>query len=96
MNRKPLTGACSECGMLIEFPADSIGLTVPCPYCGKPTELLLAPPPTEPAVPRRMIVWTVIAGLILAFGLAACLLALNLLPKWMNRTKAPSAEHVRP
>jgi hypothetical protein len=31
---------CGHCGGHLEFPADAIGQTIPCPHCGKRTELL--------------------------------------------------------
>ena len=39
-----------------------------CPRCGKQTELTLAAPRVESAVPRKAIVWTVVALVILALG----------------------------
>jgi hypothetical protein len=70
MNRtKPLTGACSECGGAIEFPAELVGTATQCPHCRKQTELRLAMPPEEPAVPRKVIVWTAITAGILVLGL---------------------------
>ena len=63
---KRLQGACSECGGSIEFPAELVGTMTQCPRCGKQTELLLSAPPEEPSVPRKAIIWTVIAVTILA------------------------------
>jgi hypothetical protein len=40
----------------------------PCPRCKKQTELTLAVPSEEPAVPRKLIVWTIVAVVILALG----------------------------
>src|ERR1041384_7114944 len=63
MNRtKYLKGECGQCGGHLEFPAEATGLTTDCPHCGKPTELLLARPREEPAVSRRVIVWTASAA----------------------------------
>src|SRR5439155_22920642 len=89
MNRtKYLKGECRECGGHLEFPAEAAGLTTDCPHCGKPTELLLAAPPEEPSVPRKAIVWTVSAILILSLGLAGALVALNRAQKWAARQQS--------
>jgi len=64
---KRLQGQCQHCGGSLEFPAENIGLMAPCPHCGQQTELMLAIPPQEPLVPRRVIVWTAITvGLLIA------------------------------
>ena len=74
---KYLKGECEHCSGHIEFPADSIGMSVDCPHCGKQTELRLAAPPEEPTVPRRVIIWTAIAILILVGALVAAMLGLD-------------------
>jgi hypothetical protein len=69
MNRtKRLKGVCGGCGGSIEFPAELVGTMTQCPRCGRQTELLLAAPPEEPAVPRKVVLWTVVAIVILALG----------------------------
>ena len=78
MNRtKYLKGACQHCGEHLEFLADQIGMVVACPHCGKETELMLPRPPEEPAIPRRAIIWTGIAAVILGLGLAGAMVALK-------------------
>ena len=62
---KRLTGACSECGGAIQFPAELIGTMIQCPRCRKQTELTLPELPEEPTVPRKVIVWTVVAVVVL-------------------------------
>ncbi len=62
-----------------------VGTTTQCPYCGQATELLLAAPQSEPAIPRRAIVWTVVAVLVLLVGLALALVALNHAQQWAAR-----------
>ncbi len=79
---KYLKGPCAHCGGNIEFPAELIGTGTECPHCGKPTELLLAAPPQEPAVPRRVIVWTAVAVVILGVGVAGALVALHRAQRW--------------
>src|SRR5947207_1581642 len=86
---KYLKGECAHCAGHIEFPADSVGLTTDCPHCGKPTELLLAAPPEQPALSRRTIVWTSIAVLILGLGLVGALAALNLAKKRLAARNQP-------
>ncbi len=74
---KYLKGECTHCGGRIEFSVDAIGTTVDCPHCGKATELTLATPPEESSEPRKAIVWTVVAVLILGLGLAGAMAALK-------------------
>lgn len=74
---KHLRGECQHCGGHFEFPAESIGLQAPCPHCGQQTELLLERPPEEPSLPRRVIVWTVAAIIVLGLGLVGAVLALK-------------------
>jgi len=59
-----------------------------CPYCGQATELRLATPPHEPSVPRRVLVFTAVAVLILVFVLVACFVAL----KWAESRRNRPAE----
>ena len=74
---KYLKGPCQHCGGRLEFPAESIGLVAPCPHCGEETELMLATPKSESVIPRRAIVWTWIAVVVLALGLAGSIVALK-------------------
>jgi hypothetical protein len=70
-------------------------MTIDCPHCGKPTDLLLAVAPEQPSVPRRVIFWTVFTVLILILGLGAALVALNKAQKLVGRptttTPVPAA-----
>ncbi len=86
---KRLAGPCRHCGRTIEYPAHLVGTTAKCPYCGEVTELLLATPPSEPSVPRRVIVFSIIAALILVLGLAACFLALKWAQSHSSRPAPP-------
>ena len=74
---KRLRGVCSECGGPIEFPAELVGTLATCPRCRKQTELMLALPPEEPALPRKVIIWTVVTALILVSGLIATVVGLK-------------------
>jgi hypothetical protein len=64
-------------------------MPIPCPHCGQMTELMLAVPPQEPLVPRKVILWTLVALLILGLGLAGTLLALDQAKKLAVRQKQP-------
>jgi hypothetical protein len=74
---KRLTGVCSECSGSIEFQAELIGTVATCPRCRKQTELMLASPLAEPAVPRKAIIWTVVTAGILVVGLIVTLVGLK-------------------
>src|SRR5215475_8329308 len=88
MNRtKYLKGECQHCHGHIEFPAESAGLTIDCPHCGKQTELLLALPKDEPAIPTATIVYTAIAVLILGTGLAGAIVALKMAQRKIGHKK---------
>lgn len=71
MPSKTLQGPCAHCGCPIVYQAELVGTTTACPYCGKTTELSLETPPSEPTVPKRVIIWTSLAVLILVIGLVA-------------------------
>ena len=88
---KHLKGFCTECGGPIEFLAEAIGTTAQCPRCRKQTELLLAPPPTEPIVPRKVIVWTVVTSVVLICGAIAVVLGLKHFEKLAAQQKPRSA-----
>jgi hypothetical protein len=75
---KYLKGECQHCHGHIEFPAESAGLTINCPHCGKPTELLLALPKDEPTVPLATIIYTIVAVVILVAGLIGAIVALKM------------------
>lgn len=62
-----------------------------CPRCGKQTELRLALPPEGPGVPRKGIVLTVVAVLILIAGLVASLVALKRFERLVARQKERAA-----
>ncbi len=84
---KYLKGECQHCHGHIEFPAESAGLTIDCPHCGKQTELLLALPKDEPTIPRATIIYTVIAVIILAAGLAGAMIALKMAQRKVGHKK---------
>jgi hypothetical protein len=88
MNKtKYLKGACQHCGGHLEFLAEHIGMAVPCPHCGTETELTLLLPPDEPTVPRRALIWTGIAVVILGLGFGGALMALKRAQRWAEQQK---------
>ena len=74
---KRLRGECQHCGGSLQFPAESIGLMAQCPRCAEETELMLAMPPQEPLIPRKVMVWTVITVTLLVAGFVYFLAQLN-------------------
>jgi hypothetical protein len=92
MATKYLKGECQQCGGHLEFPALAVGTVIDCPHCGQPTELLLAAPRTESAVPGKAIFWTAVAVLILGLGVIGSLAALKQAQKWaaLQKHAAPS------
>jgi hypothetical protein len=89
---KNLSCSCTECGRAIEYPADLIGTTAQCPHCGKTTELLLETPPQEPFLPRRVVIWSIIAAVILLLGLAGVFYALKRSENWILQHKSTSGQ----
>lgn len=88
MNRtKYLKGPCQQCGSNIEYPAELIGTTINCPHCGQSTELQLARPPVQPTVPRRVILWTAAAALILVLGFLGSIIALKRVERLAARAR---------
>src|SRR3954465_6292282 len=84
---KYLKGECTHCGGHLEFPAEAAGMTANCPHCGQQTELLLERPKDEGGIPKRIIIWTVIAVLVLGGGFGAAIYALKRAQSWAERKK---------
>jgi hypothetical protein len=93
---KYLKGECQHCNGHLEFLADHIGMVVPCPHCGQETELLLVQPREDSAVPRRAIIWTGIAVLILGLGLAGAVMALKRAQRWAETQKLQATAQAAP
>jgi hypothetical protein len=88
MNRtKHLAGVCSECGGSIEFQAELVGTMATCPRCRKQTALMLPAAPEEPAVPPRVIFWTVVTVVILVLVLGVTLVGLKRFEKLAARER---------
>ena len=82
---KYLKCACGHCGGKIEYPAEGIGSTIPCPHCGTPTELTLEAPADLAADKSHTSKWIVAGVFILVLGvlgvISAVLIATRLLKK---------------
>ena len=46
-------GSCSRCGGHLEFPAEAVGQSAPCPHCGQTTGLFAAISPEKPRISGR-------------------------------------------
>ena len=88
MNMKQLRGQCQHCGGRFDFPAEIIGNPGTCPHCGKDTEMMLERPKVESDVPKRMVIYSVLAVVILGLGLVAATVALKR-ARSMARSKNP-------
>ena len=66
---KNLRGQCRHCGGRFDFPAAQIGTMGDCPHCGRTIEMMLETPKTESAVPRRVVVYSLLAIALLGLGL---------------------------
>jgi hypothetical protein len=88
---KRLTGVCSECGGSIQFPAELVGTMSQCPRCRKQTELTLADPPQEPALPRKAIAITAGAVVILVAALIVTVVGLKYFEKLAANQKDRAA-----
>lgn len=84
---KYLKCACASCGGHIEFPADAIGSTVPCPHCGWQTELTLDAPPVLATRSSRSLKWIIAGGVILLLGVIGVVAALIVTSRVMKRAR---------
>ena len=90
---KYLKCLCAHCGGHIEFPAEGVGLTAPCPHCGRQTELSLEIP--QAAVKRRSLKWFIAGVVILAIGIIAVVSAL-FVAESLAKKSHPSSAGTRP
>ena len=86
---KNIQGQCEHCRQPFSFPAESIGLSATCPHCGQETELMLATPEFEPALPRKALILGLVALLILVLGLLGSLAALKRARNMVHDQKGP-------
>jgi hypothetical protein len=94
---KNLHGECQHCAGPIEFHAEHAGTTAACPHCGQQTDLVLAAPPEEASpVPKKAIVFTVLAVLILGGGLFAANFALKRAQRFQAQRQSAPVEAAPP
>ena len=73
-NRDFVKGECRQCAGHLEFPADAIGQTVPCPHCGQTIQLGVAGPPRKSRQLRRWRLIIVVSVCFVAIGLTGLFL----------------------
>ncbi len=78
---------CDHCGGHIEFPADGIGATIPCPHCARPTELALEIPAHLIQRPGRGRNWFIAGTIILVVGVVAIVAILITAQRLMKKTR---------
>lgn len=78
---------CDHCGGHIEFPADGIGATIPCPHCARPTELALEIPAHLIQRPGRGRKWFIAAAIILVVGVVAIVAIMNKAQHLMKKAR---------
>ena len=83
---------CAQCGGRIEFPAEGIGLTTPCPHCGWQTELTIETPAPMDVGPSRSRKWLVAGVVILAVGFIAAVGAVLVAQKLAKKSRAQPSE----
>ncbi|HTD67298.1 MAG TPA: FxLYD domain-containing protein [Candidatus Limnocylindria bacterium] len=85
---KFLKCACGNCGGKIEYPAEGIGSTIPCPHCSWPTELTLEEPASLVAEKSRTSKWVLAGVLILFLGVLGVVGALLIAPRLLKKARA--------
>jgi hypothetical protein len=88
---KFLKCGCGNCGGRIEFPAEGIGSTIPCPHCGWQTELTLEVPTVQSTPSPRSLKWIIAGGVILLVGTAAVVAILITARRTMEKSQARNA-----
>lgn len=84
---KYLKCACDNCGGKIEYPAEGIGSTIPCPHCGTPTELTLEAPADFSADKSHTSKWIVAGVLILLVGVLGVISAVLIAPRLLKKAR---------
>ena len=86
---------CDHCGGHIEFPADGIGATIPCPHCARPTELALEIPAHLIQRPGRGRKWFIAGAIILVVGTIAIVAILVTAQRLIKKTREKNEEFGR-
>jgi hypothetical protein len=89
---KFLKCACESCGGGIEFPAEGIGSTVPCPHCGWHTELKLENPVVQTDPSSRSLKWIIAGAVILCVGFVAIVVILVTARRMMEKARRDQSE----
>ena len=90
MNRtKQLQAVCSRCGGPIRCPAELIGTQTQCPHCRQQADLRLPAPALESSAPRKLVIVSVMAIVLLVLSLAACLIGLRWVQRHQQHHQAP-------
>ena len=69
MSEKYFKCTCAHCGGHLEYPAEGVGQTIPCPHCHQPTELILELPEMASVHSGRSLKWMVAGIVILLIGI---------------------------
>jgi hypothetical protein len=86
--KKYLKCYCDHCVGRIEFPAEGIGATIPCPHCGRPTELVLEVPKEKKVeMSSRSRKWFIAGAAILLVGAVATVAILLTAQRMMKKTR---------
>ncbi len=85
---KFLKCTCAGCGGHIEFPADGIGMTIPCPHCATETELTLEVPESTSPLSSRSLKWALAGVVILVIGVIGVFAALNVAKKVLKKPRS--------
>lgn len=91
MSEKFFKCTCAHCGGHLEYPADGIGETIPCPHCGQPTELTFGVPEISSAPSGRSLKWGVAGIVILILGIVGVVGALNAARHFMEKGRVRRA-----
>ena len=86
---------CDHCGGHIEFHAEGIGATIPCPHCARPTELALEIPAHLIQRPGRGRKWFIAGAVILVVGAIAIVVILVTAQRLMKKTREKNEEFRR-
>lgn len=91
MSEKFFKCTCAHCGGHLEYPAEGVGQTIPCPHCGQPTELILEVPEMSSAHSGRSLKWGVAGIVILILGIVGVIGALNAARHFMEKGRVRRA-----
>lgn len=82
---------CVHCGGHLEYPAEGVGQTIPCPHCAQPTELTFEMPEISSAHSGRSLKWAVAGIVILIIGIAGVVGAFSMARHFREKALARQA-----